>query len=33
VTGPGKLPSTDGIVGIRVSHNSDAVVTNFALGK
>jgi hypothetical protein len=33
VTGPGKLPSTDGIVGIRVSHNADAVVTNFALGK
>lgn len=33
VTGAGKLPSTDGIVGIRVSHNSDATVTNFALGK
>ena len=33
VTGAGKLPSTDGITGIRVSHNSDAVVSNFALGK
>jgi len=33
LTGAGKLPSTDGIVGIRVSHNADAVVTNFALGK
>ena len=33
VTGAGKLASTDGIVGIRVSHNSDALVTNFAIGK
>jgi hypothetical protein len=33
VTGTSKLPSTDGIVGIRVSHNADAVVTNFALTK
>lgn len=33
VTGPGKLPSTDGIAGIRVSHNSDALVTNFAVTK
>lgn len=33
VTGPGKLESTDGVTGIRVSHNSDAVVTNFAVGK
>ena len=33
VTGAGKLDSTDGIAGIRVSHNSDATVTNFALGK
>ena len=33
VTGAGKLASTDGIVGIRVSHNSDATVSNFALGK
>jgi len=33
VTGPGKLSSTDGIAGIRVSHNSDAVVTNFAVKK
>jgi hypothetical protein len=27
------LTSTDGVVGIRVSHNSDAVVSGFALGK
>lgn len=33
VTGPGKLTSTDGIAGIRVSHNSDALVTGFAIGK
>jgi hypothetical protein len=33
VTGPGKLTSTDGIAGIRVSHNSDAVVTGFAVSK
>ena len=33
VTGDGKLDSTDGITGIRVSHNSDAIVTNFAVGK
>jgi hypothetical protein len=33
VTGPGKLPSTDGIAGIRVSHNSDALVSNFAVTK
>ncbi len=33
VTGAGKLPSTDGIAGIRVSHNSDALVTNFAIAK
>jgi hypothetical protein len=33
VTGAGKLPSTDGIVGIRVSHNSDALVTGFSLEK
>ncbi len=33
VTGPGKLPSTDGIAGIRASHNSDALVTNFAITK
>jgi hypothetical protein len=31
VTGAGKLPSTDGLAGIRVSHNSDALVTNFAV--
>lgn len=33
VTGAGKIPSTDGIAGIRVSHNSDALVTNFSVGK
>ena len=33
VTGPGKLASTDGIVGIRVSHNSDALVTGFGVSK
>jgi hypothetical protein len=33
ITGAGKLPSTDGVTGIRVSHNSDALVTNFAVGK
>ena len=33
VIGAGKLDSTDGITGIRVSHNSDALVTNFAVGK
>ena len=33
VTGDGKLPSTDGIAGIRVSHNSDAMVTGFAVGQ
>ena len=32
-TGAGKLPSTDGVVGIRVSHNSDALVSGFALTK
>ncbi len=33
VTGEGRLPSTDGIAGIRVAHNSDALVTNFSVGK
>jgi hypothetical protein len=33
VTGAGKIPSTDGITGIRVSHNSDATVANFAVSK
>jgi hypothetical protein len=33
VTGPGKLASTDGIAGIRVSHNSDALVSNFAVSR
>ena len=33
VVGPGKLESTDGIWGIRVSHNMDLVVTNLGLAK
>jgi hypothetical protein len=33
VTGAGKLTSTDGITGIRVSHNSDALVTGFTVTK
>jgi hypothetical protein len=33
VVGEGKLDSTDGVTGIRVSHNSDALVSNFAVGK
>jgi hypothetical protein len=31
VVGEGRLASTDGIAGIRVSHNSDALVTNFSV--
>ena len=30
ITGPGKLESTDGIYGIRVSHNLDVMVTGLA---
>jgi hypothetical protein len=33
LVGPGKLESTDGVYGIRVSHNSDAIVTGFGMGK
>lgn len=33
LTGEGKLATTDGIVGIRVSHNSDAMVNSFTLSK
>jgi len=33
LVGAGKLESTDGIYGIRVSHNSDATVTGFGTGK
>ena len=33
LVGAGKLESTDGIYGIRVSHNSDAIVTNFGMSK
>jgi len=33
VTGPGKLTTTDGIASIRVSHNSNALVTGFAVTK
>ena len=31
--GPGKLESTDGVWGIRVSHNMDLVVTNLGVAK
>jgi hypothetical protein len=33
IVGPGKLDSTDGVVGLRVSHNVDVVVTNFGVSK
>jgi hypothetical protein len=33
VVGPGKLASTDGIVGLRTAHNLDLVVTGFAITK
>ena len=33
VTGDGKVPSTDGIAGIRLSHNSDVIVSNFSVSK
>jgi hypothetical protein len=33
IVGPGKLESTDGVYGIRVSHNSDAIVTGFGKAK
>jgi hypothetical protein len=33
IVGPGKLESTDGVWGIRVSHNMDLVVTNLAATK
>ena len=29
VTGAGKLPSTDGVAGIRTSHNTDVIVSDF----
>jgi hypothetical protein len=31
--GAGKLPSTNGIVGLRIGHNLDVVVTGFAVSK
>jgi len=31
VVGPGKLESTDGVVGVRVSHNVDVVVSGFTV--
>ena len=31
LVGPGKLESTDGVVGLRVSHNVDVVVSDFAV--
>lgn len=33
IVGAGKLASTDGIAGLRVSHNLDVVVSDFAVGK
>ena len=33
LVGPGKLESTDGIAGIRVSHNVDVTVTGFGITK
>jgi hypothetical protein len=33
IVGAGKLESTDGVWGIRVSHNMDLVVTNLSAGK
>jgi hypothetical protein len=33
IVGPGKLESTDGIYGLRVSHNLDVVVSGFGAGK
>jgi hypothetical protein len=33
LVGPGKLESTDGVYGIRVSHNSDAIVSGFGMSK
>jgi hypothetical protein len=33
IVGPGKLESTDGVWGIRVSHNMDLVVTNLGITK
>ena len=33
VVGPGKLKSTDGVYGLRFGHNTEAVVTGFAMTK
>ena len=33
IVGPGKLESTDGVYGIRVSHNMDVVVSGFGAAK
>jgi hypothetical protein len=33
VVGPGKLQSTDGVYGIRFTHNVEAIVTGFAMTK
>jgi hypothetical protein len=33
VVGAGKLKSTDGVYGLRFGHNTEAVVTGFALTK
>ena len=33
VVGPGKLKSTDGMVGFRMGHNTDAHIADFSLTK
>jgi len=33
LVGPGKLQSTDGVYGVRFSHNVEAVITGFAMSK
>lgn len=33
IVGAGKLESTDGVYGIRLSHNSDVIVSNFGMAK
>lgn len=33
VIGAGKLKSTDGVVGVRMGHNTDAHIAGFSLGK
>jgi hypothetical protein len=33
IVGPGKLDSLDGVYGIRISHNVEAIVTGFGMTK